>query len=374
MGVLVKQSILNQYDVATVTDKYEGILWLQFINKTSRKQIGICVCYLPPAGSSRGDQSQEFFDTLKALLIDNYHLGPFLLCGDLNARCGTLEDVPDSDKIPTRIPIDKVSNQRGKELVEILHTLELCILNGRFDRTKDNFTSVSTRGVAVVDYYITPNTALEQFENFQVHDILDIINSKNILIDSTIPDHRLLTVEIKQSFTPPKSVSCNQPVTIKKIPPGFMQDEEVIEDLGALAAQFSLDTSHIDINQVYDSFCKIIDEQLETMVVKNPKGSQNFHKAWWNEELSTLAKKVRCALKAWERNKSNGELKLAYLNLQRNFSKLVRKCKRQFRRERQMNFWNNKRISPKISGISLRESGGIVINYLCLYKQQMARW
>lgn len=130
-----------------------------------------------------------------------------------------------------------------------------------------------------MDYYITPNTALEQFENFQVHDILDIINSKNILIDSTIPDHRLLTVEIKQTFTPPKSVSCNQPVAIKKIPPGFMQDEEVIEDLGALAAQFSLDTSHIDIKyMIYDSFCKIIDKQLETMVVKNPKGSQNFQK------------------------------------------------------------------------------------------------
>jgi len=149
VGVLVKQSVLNQYDVATVTDKYEGILWVQLISKTSKKQIGICVCYLPPAGSSRGDQSQEFFDTLKALVIDNYHLGPFLLCGDLNARCGTLEDVP-NQKIPTRIPIDKVSNQRGKELVEILHTLELCVLNGRFGRTKDNFTSVSTRGVAVV--------------------------------------------------------------------------------------------------------------------------------------------------------------------------------------------------------------------------------
>lgn len=58
-----------------------------------------------------------------------------------------------------------------------------------------------------------------------------------------------------------------------------MQDEEVIEDLGALAAQFSLDTSHIDIKyMIYDSFCKIIDKQLETMVVKNPKGSQNFQK------------------------------------------------------------------------------------------------
>jgi len=67
----------------------------------------------------------------------------------------------------------------------------------------------------------------------------------------------------------------------------------------------------------------------------------------WNEELSTLAKKVRCALKAWERNKSNGELKLAYLNLQRNFSKLVRKCKRQFRRERQMNLLEQQKNKPK---------------------------
>jgi len=124
-----------------------------------------------------------------------------------------------------------------------------------------------------------------------------------------------------------------------------MQDEEVIEDLGVLAAQFSLDTSHIDINQVYDSFCTIIDGQLE-----NPKGSQNFHKAWWNEELSTLAKMVKCALKAWEGIR---KLKLAYLNLQRNFSKLMRKCKRQFRRERQMNLLEQQKNKPKnfIKGI-----------------------
>ena len=92
VGILIRDSVLKQYSVASISDKHEGILRLQFINGTTNKQFGICVCYLPPAGSSRGDQSQEFFDTLKALVIDNYQLGEFLICGDLNAWCGTLED------------------------------------------------------------------------------------------------------------------------------------------------------------------------------------------------------------------------------------------------------------------------------------------
>ena len=78
-------------------------------------------------GSSRGDKSQVFFDTLKAFIIDNYHLGDFLVCGDLNARCGILDGAPGSDKIPTRIPTDKTSNQKGKELTENLCALELCV-------------------------------------------------------------------------------------------------------------------------------------------------------------------------------------------------------------------------------------------------------
>ena len=127
VGILIKEPVCNQYDVAIISDKFEGILWLQLISRQNRKRIGICVCYLPPAGSSRGDKSQEFFDTLKALIIDNYHLGNFLICGDLNARCGTLDDAPDSDEIPSRIAIDKVSNRLGKELIETLRSLELCL-------------------------------------------------------------------------------------------------------------------------------------------------------------------------------------------------------------------------------------------------------
>ena len=87
------------------------------------KQFGICVCYLPPVGCSRGDQSQEFFDTLKALVINNYHLGELLTCGDSNARCGTLEDTPDVGEVePSRQNI-RVTIKELKEILSALHKM-----------------------------------------------------------------------------------------------------------------------------------------------------------------------------------------------------------------------------------------------------------
>ena len=110
VGILIRNSVLKQYSVASISDQHDGILWLQLINRTTNKQFGICVCYLLPAGSSRGDQSQEFFDTLKALVIDNYHLGEFLICGDFNARCDPIRHSKCGGNIPSRFPVDKVSN------------------------------------------------------------------------------------------------------------------------------------------------------------------------------------------------------------------------------------------------------------------------
>ena len=346
VGILIKESILSQYDIVTIFENFEGILWLQLINRQSRKQVGICVCYLPPAGSSRGDKSQEFFDSLKSLIIDNYHMGSFLICGDLNARCGILDDAPGSDEIPTRIVVDKISNQFGKELIEMLRALELCILNGRFDPTKDNFTSVSTKGLSVVDYCIIPNAFINLFENFHVQDVHDSI-SNGIPIDSTIPDHRILTVEFKHALTPLGKATLTQPAFIRKVPPTYMRSAAATESLGSLAANLLMSSLPVDVDSVYNSFCKIIDEQLETRTVKHSKGAKDFNKAWWTEELKSLVKKVRCALKAWERDKAGTELKLAYLNSQKMFSKLVRKSKRQLRSERQMKLLVQQSTKPK---------------------------
>ena len=250
-------------------------------------------------------------------------------------------------EIPSRIPVDKVSNQLGKELIETMCALELCTLNGRFDQSKDNFTSVSCKGLTVVDY--TSYSSLNLYSDFQVHDILDIIKSKDIPIDSTIPDHRLLTVEFKQPQRSSKTDSTKQQVKVKSIPKGYMQGSVVLEQLCMLADQLAPENRQVDVNLIYESFCGIIDDQLEIKMSK-PRKPSDHNKPWWDENLKVLAKKVLKGIlsKSWERNKQNGELKSAYLNSQKEFSKLVRKTKRCFRRERQLKLLEHQKYKPKI--------------------------
>ena len=71
VGVLIEDTLIHNYQVAAIEEKYEGILWLQLKHKSKNTLIGICVCYLPPATLGRGDYSQEFIDTLKSLIIEN---------------------------------------------------------------------------------------------------------------------------------------------------------------------------------------------------------------------------------------------------------------------------------------------------------------
>ena len=261
-------------------------------------------------------------------------------------------------EIPSRIPVDKVSNQLGKELIENMCALELCTLNGRFDQSKDNFTSVSCKGLTVVDYFICPYSSLNLYSDFQVHDILDIIKPKDIPIDSTIPDHRLLTVEFKQPQRSSKIKNIKR-VKVRSIPMGYMQDSVVLEQLCMLADQLASENQQVDINLIYESFCGIIDDQLEITISK-PRKPSDHNKPWWDENLKVLAQKVRHSLKIWERNKQNGELKSAYLNSQKEFCKLVRKTKRRFRRERQLKLLEQQKYN--LFGILSRVLGLLLSN------------
>ena len=140
--------------------------------------------------------------------------------------------------------------------------------------------------------------------------------------------------------------STNEQVKVKSIPKGYMQDSVVLEQLCMLADQLAPENQQVDITLVYESFCGIIDDQLE--ITCKPRKPSDHNKPWWNEDLKALAKKVRHSLKAWERNKRNGELKSAYLNSQKEFSKLVCKSKRRFRRERQLKLLEQQKYKPKL--------------------------
>ena len=64
-------------------------------------------------------------------------------------------------------------NSHGKALINFLKCTNMCILNGRFGG--DAFTSVSNKGLSVVDYCLVQIEYFSKFANFKVHSMPDIV-------------------------------------------------------------------------------------------------------------------------------------------------------------------------------------------------------
>ena len=199
VGILIRDSLADNYSVSVLDSDAEGILWVQFtgINHLS-EDFSLCVCYLPPSNSSRGDNSVEFFDQLKSNVYSYHNIGTFCICGDFNARCGCLQD-SDSVNLCNRLITDHgPPNGHGKSLIDFLKCADMCMLNGRSEQG-NGYTSVSPKGLAVVDYCLVPIDAFTQFTNFKILDILDVAEEFSINLPSKIPDHSLLTWDLTVS-------------------------------------------------------------------------------------------------------------------------------------------------------------------------------
>ena len=95
------------------------------------------------------------------------------------------------------------------------------------------------------------------------------------------------------------------------------------------------------------------------LIVRHQNPKNPHMKPWWSLELSKLRKDLRKALKYWQGNKSNPELKNRYTHCQHKFDKMVRQAKRQFVHRQQ---WilacslksNPKQFWKRFDGITLR--------------------
>ena len=143
-------------------------------------------------GSSRGDSSVEFFDTLRTQIMKYYPLGDLMICGDFNARTGSLSDT-DLPTVPKRVTIDNTINLHGHQFIDLLLDSDMVMLNGRFDLKHYNFTSISSLGKAVVDYVIVPQSSLGNHNDFKVNTVLDLAEKLNLPYESSAPDHSFLT-------------------------------------------------------------------------------------------------------------------------------------------------------------------------------------
>ena len=197
--VLERRDLLSDFDIAILDKSYEGILWVSSKNEISSVCFNVCVCYLPPHGSSRCVSAQEFYDQLLTQIYEYQHMEKFHLFGDFNTTGSRIGDmsafIEGVDTVQEMHVIDYCKNMYGEYLCKFLIDSNRCILNGRQCNNNDNvFTFVSTRSCSVVDYFIVPAEHMENHDDFKVFRPTTIYGKNLNGVESRIvPDHSILT-------------------------------------------------------------------------------------------------------------------------------------------------------------------------------------
>ena len=126
------------------------------------------------------------------------------LCGALNGRIGNLLDfVQEIDDLGGRTVVDKVKAGHGEAIIDFVRDTEVAIVNGRITPEKDNYTSVSSRGQSVVDYFLAPHDCIKFCKEFRV-DLMSELLLKHNLYDMLsnvckVPDHSMLSLKFQYS-------------------------------------------------------------------------------------------------------------------------------------------------------------------------------
>lgn len=64
VGIFVKDALLHDFNVSILDTSVEGIMWITFTSKSSDTSFRMCVCYLPPDGSSRYIDPGNYYNEL----------------------------------------------------------------------------------------------------------------------------------------------------------------------------------------------------------------------------------------------------------------------------------------------------------------------
>ena len=169
-GIIIwyKTEIANFITTSKIEESH---VWLKINKKLTQTEsdIFLCALYIPPSESPY--YNEEIFENLHSQINDFQAQGKVLICGDLNARTGSLPDFTSDDgnnhilgssfpqdlmNLHFRNTSDKIINKNGKSLIELCKNLGLYMLNGRVRGDSfGRYTYSSSLGSSTVDYMIT---------------------------------------------------------------------------------------------------------------------------------------------------------------------------------------------------------------------------
>jgi hypothetical protein len=308
-------------------------------------------CYLPPENSPLGTNSDNCLAHLLSQLYLHSDTDDILMCGDVNARIGQMSDFnPNLDfPIPKRNSIDQTINQHGRAFIELLIDSKMCVLNGRF--ANDNFTSISTKGPSVVDYFMVPHESVMKCKSLNIETCSDFINNHNLqgLLNSRCkaPDHSILTVVFRAKHSLQAESSINFLCKTKKHKLTSIDDTFCSSDLARRALENLVEQiqcnheTQDEIDAIYNDLCHCIyDEMDRTLPPCSKQNAKKYKhdKPYWCKTLNNLWKNMCVKEKAFVKCKGTNRLRRklhdGFKAARHTFDRTLRRYKREYNRKR----------------------------------------
>ena len=197
--------------ITPINNTNEDTIWIRIKKEIldQKQDIYIGTVYLPPH-KNNNDSSKKILELFEEIMAFQKK-GEVIVQGDFNARTSVISDTIAQDRFDTilmgknngdikdRNSQDKVSDFRGKELIELCKSLEMAILNGRkIGDIYGKFTSLQWNGNSVVDYVIVSQSIYSSISYFKIGDYVPWLSdhcATRFKLKSCLPKENLSRVE-----------------------------------------------------------------------------------------------------------------------------------------------------------------------------------
>ena len=315
-----------------------------------KRDLFICSVYIPPQNSSRERRLDcDHFESLQQNIYRFSKLGNIMLCGNFNARIGNLDDCvnntsfldeffPDiciSSNEP-RNSKDCHCNSYGKLLAELCCGNDLIILNGR---TKGDYigqyTCQTYNGASVVDYTIVSSDLLKTVKYFTVSEITHFSH------------HCFLSFGLEIEYHLPRKMK--KTLQLSPLPMSFVWNDvfktTLRENLNNECILNNMNTLfYFPQNQSVDSLVNeftsiIVNISKKVIKVKNRRFSQKKQKQtiqkqkWFDKNCHLLKNELRNLGNLLSRFPENNFLRHKFFSTKKEYKRLVKRLKRNFKYE-----------------------------------------
>ena len=340
--------------ISYIPTNNENAIWCK-LDKTYfdlQSDIYLATIYLSPEKYEK-QKNKNYIEQLENEIVKFSELGDIMLQGDLNARCGHLQDqlftgkdnfidqaltAPGHVDIPPRNSEDEKAEGRGKELIESCISNGLAIINGRkLGDRKGQKTCFQYNGSSLIDYVICSNNIFKDINYLKPADLLPHLSN-----------HCHVSYGLKI-----RPIAKNLPKTKAKL----------LEEKCVWTADAEYKVSQITQSQkfttILDTFCKInlrddsVDSCVETLnhmindvlrcanVLKPIKSTEgdieqknpNKDFEWFDQECKTEKENLACIGRQACKFPHNKDILSLLACKKRSFRKTTRMKKRSFEKQ-----------------------------------------